>query len=157
MGKSPIPDFPDDVVIAAFLKKDDSFDGWAIRKWTKRKFSHCALIINGVEYSSSAHRGGVYAIEHALNYRAWEYVALPHVNPQIILEFYKKTLHDDYDYWAILSFIFPFRDKEGKWTCSEWCSNALKIAGEKRLWTKEPFRISPGKLFEIVNPHSQTY
>jgi len=51
---------------------------------------------------------------------------------------------------GMVGFILPLKDREKEWFCSEWVSNALKISGCKKLWTKEPNKISPNKLYKIL-------
>lgn len=137
-------------VIVAFRKNDKSLAGWFIRWWTKGPYSHVAIVIDGIEYSSSGATKGVYHRVHKFDPENWDYVELG-INKQDILQFYNMTRYDKYDFLSILGFVAPVKDRSKQWDCSEWVSNALKISGVRILWTKEPAKISPNHLYRIIH------
>ena len=122
---------------------------WLICKWTKGQYSHTELIVNGFMYSSSPRDGKVRCKPHKIDNKTWDYIEVE-ANQKDILEFFKMTKGDKYDWFGILGFIIPIKDRTHDWFCSEWVSNALKISGCKKLWTKEPSKISPNKLYKIL-------
>lgn len=149
-----LKELPRNEVVIAFYKGGYTLVDRAIKIWTRGPYSHCAIVINKgevkYELSSSGMRGGVYKKVHNFNPYIWDYLILPNIEKEKIWDFYDMTMFDGYDFLAIFGFIIPFQDREHKWTCSEWCSNVLKIAGEKRLWRKEPYKQSPNSLARIL-------
>ena len=122
---------------------------WLICKWTKGQYSHTELIINGFMYSSSPRDGRVRAKPHKIDNKTWDYIEVE-ASKENILTFFKMTKDDKYDWFGILGFIIPIKDRTHNWFCSEWVSNALKISGCKKLWTKESSKISPNKLYSLL-------
>ena len=132
----------------AFYKGKGSWYSKLIRWWTKGKYSHTEIIIDGYQYSS-VECIGVRKKKHTPS-DEWDYVTLYDLNVNNILSFFDITNACKYDKIGILGFIIPFKDRTNEWFCSEWCSNALKISGYKPMWNKEPSKISPNKLYRIL-------
>lgn len=74
----------------------------------------------------------------------WVFVKLPNNIRDLndIKTFYNTTKGKKYDYLGVLGFVFGNRDNKNRYFCSEWCSEALGF--------KNPSKISPGKLYEMV-------
>jgi len=142
----------------AFYKvsgKGAEFEDKVINWWTgKEGFSHVEIVVeeNGklFMYSSSGRDGGVRRKPHTFDMNTWKYVEVE-IDRDKFYQFFKITENCKYDFMGILGFVFPFQDREDKWFCSEWCSNVLKISGDKRFFTKEPSRLSPNKFYEIAS------
>jgi hypothetical protein len=122
--------------------------------WTKGPYSHVEIVVgpdvnNLAMYSSSGLDGGVRKKPHRYDTNKWEYIDID-LNLNILLQIYNKTKDCKYDYSGILGFVLPLQDRENKWFCSEWVSNVLKCSGDKRLYLKEPSKISPNKLYKII-------
>jgi len=60
------------------------------------------------------------------------------------------TKDKKYDWFGIFGFVIPTKDRTNRWFCSEWVSNALKISGCEKLFTKNPSKISPNELYKIL-------
>jgi len=133
----------------AFYKGKGSWYSKLIRWWTKGKYSHTEIIIDGYQYSS-VDGIGVRKKKHTPS-NEWDYVTLYGLNVDSILNFFDITNTCKYDKIGILGFIIPLKDRSNEWFCSEWCSNALKISGFMKMWDKEPNKISPNRLYRIVN------
>ena len=127
-----------------------NFTDWLICKWTRGPYSHVELIIDGFMYSTNPRDGKVRVKEHTFDEKTWDYIEIENVDVEKIKEFFKMTKSEKYDWLGILGFVIPFKDRTERWFCSEWVSNALKIAGCKKLWKQEPSKISPNKLYEIL-------
>ncbi len=125
-------------------------DDKIIAKYTNGPYSHVEIVIGKIMYSSSPRDGGVRRREHRFDTAVWDYINLENIEISKIVEFYNVTKRDKYDWMGIFGFIVPFKDREKEWFCSEWCSMALKIAGFKPLWTKDPAKISPNRLYKVV-------
>jgi len=141
------------MIQVAFYKANQFHADWSdklIAWWTNGIYSHTELIIDGFMYSTSPRDGKVRKKEHIYDENIWSYVEINNVDVNKILEFFQMTDGHKYDWLGIFGFIIPFKDRTNEWFCSEWVSNALKIAGYKKLWTKEPNKISPNKLYEIL-------
>jgi len=141
----------------AFYKVTAKGADWTdkiINWWTgKTGFSHVEIVVeeNGklYMYSSSGRDGGVRRKPHKYDENTWEYVNIV-IEKDLFYKFFSLTKENKYDFAGILGFVLPFQDRENKWFCSEWCSNVLKICGYQIMFTKEPSKISPNKLYKLV-------
>ena len=138
------------MVKLAFYKGKGTVYSKLIRWWTKGKYSHTEIIIDGYQYSA-VEGIGVRKESHRYNEDEWDYLDVYGLNIDDVLEFFEMTSGHKYDKIGILGFVVPFKDRSSEWFCSEWCSNALKISGFRKMWDKEPNKISPNRLYRIVN------
>ena len=142
------------MVKVAFYKADQSHARWddkLIALYTKGCYSHVELIIDNYQYSATPRAGKVRAKPHVFDNNIWDYIEIDDADENIIKEFFDKTEGQKYDWWGIFGFVIPFKDKTNEWFCSKWDSNALKISGCKKLWKQEPSKLSPNKLYRILN------
>lgn len=127
----------------------------AIRLLDKAKYSHCEICIGHPFesavycYSSSGVDGGVRAKNMKLSPDKWDITELPLVDEQSVLDLYKATVGDKYDFWGVGRFAFPFflRESKTRWFCSEWAGRAIGIP--------EPWRFSPQALYQIAASKKQ--
>lgn len=86
--------------------------------------------------------------QHKFNTPRYIYIKIEITAEQLdtIEIFINKILGSGYDFFGILGFISPFKDRSDLWFCSEVGSNALKIIGIPFMMTKEPSKTSPAKL-----------
>ena len=126
-----------------------------IRKWTKSRFSHVELIINGISYSSSSRDGGVR--KKIINYEAenWRIFDLKNVfDINIALKFLNENLGQKYDLEGIvLSQVFNLdKHSKNKYFCSELIIEALKksIADEKFVLLENYNYFSPERLYNYL-------
>jgi hypothetical protein len=141
------------MVKVAFYKSNQNHADWTdklIAWWTGGSYSHTELIIDGYMYSTSPRDGEVRAKKHNFDENIWDYVEIDNVEIPKVIEFFKMTKDQRYDWLGILGFVVPLKDRTNRWFCSEWVSNALKIAGCRKLWKQEPSKISPNKLYKIL-------
>ena len=138
-------------ILVAFQKKDPTVSGKLIRFFTRSKYSHVAIVIDGKEYSSDFMRGGVYVANHQIDPFVWDYIEVDNVNIKNILDFYQISKYDGYDFSWPIRRIIPFRDNPDKWICSKWVANALKIADNKRFWKLNPDNLLPKDIFKILS------
>lgn len=124
---------------------------WLICKWTRGKYSHVEIIVDDYMYSSSPREKGVRRKKHTFDNNSWDYIDIEYLNESDILKFFLMTENSKYDWLGILGFILPFKDRTNKWFCSEWVSNAMKISGCESIWKLEPSKISPNKLYKVLN------
>jgi hypothetical protein len=134
----------------AFKNPNSHFDDKLIAWWTKWEYSHTELIVDGYMYSTSPRDKGVRVKKHKFDKNVWDYVEINNIETSKIIEFFKMTEGQPYDWFGIFGFIIPIKDITNQWFCSEWVSNALKIAGCRKLWKQEPSKISPNKLYRIL-------
>ena len=124
---------------------------WLICRWTRGKYSHVELIIEGYMYSTSPRDGKVRRKKHIEDNETWDYIEVKDIEVKHIIKFYNMTADEKYDWLGILGFVIPLKDRTNKWFCSEWVSNSLKIAGYEKLWKLEPSKISPNKLYKLLS------
>jgi hypothetical protein len=142
------------IKLAFYKAQQGNLTDKLISWWTNGLYSHVEIVTgsdtnNLLMWTSSAMNGGVRQKKHKYDPTKWEYIDID-LNLNILLQIYNKTKDCKYDYLGILGFVLPLQDRENKWFCSEWVSNVLKCSGDKRLYLKEPSKISPNKLFSIM-------
>jgi len=142
-------------VEVAFYKKTakkatiyDKIVAW----WTGGDYCHTEIIINGFQYSSSPRDGGVRVKQHYRDSETWDYVKISSSDIDIRkgIKFFHKTKHCKYDWRGIFGFISPISDREDRYFCSEWCSKFLMISGVEEMFDKNPSKISPMRLYNIL-------
>ncbi len=122
------------VVKVAFYKnyKDTVYDR-LISLWTKSKYTHVELIVEGVWYSASPRDGGVRSKGITANLEHWDCVeiALHPYDVEKIVDFFNREQGKKYDWCGIVcSQVIPMKiHHPSKWFCSEIVSHALKLAG----------------------------
>lgn len=91
----------------AFYKGKGDFLNKVVRFFTRSKYSHCAIVVHGVEYSSSSRYGGVYATRWDILYdiNEWDFINLADIPAQDIVAFYNRTRDCKYDYLGALDII----------------------------------------------------
>lgn len=123
----------------------------AICYYTKGQYSHTELVLfDSISYSSSPRDGGVRRKKIIFDDKDWDFIEIDNIDVNKIVKFFNLTENDKYDWIGIFGFIVPFKDRTNAWFCSEWVSNALKIAGYESLWNKESSKIHPNMLYNIL-------
>jgi hypothetical protein len=134
-----------------YAKWDDKIIAW----WTFGPYSHAELVLETdgqlMQCSSSPRDGNVRCKQHRIDHKAWDYIPIQVTDEQYkrIIDFYKSIEGDRYDWFGILGFILPTKDRQDLWFCSETVSNALKINGFEKFWKIESSRVSPNDLARI--------
>lgn len=138
---------------------------------SRGRFSHCEIVIPGTRTggrvtcaSSSARDGGVRMKRITLTSGHWILVALPHYEPQPIIDWFDRHENLRYDWLGVLGFVLPWvREKPSRVYCSEACALALQDAAQASPpdlplpWP--PAQISPSKLYEwaVDQPGSEVF
>lgn len=132
------------MVRLAFYKGAGTVGNALVRTWTRSRYSHCELVIDGMCYSSSVRDGGVRAKRIDLDSGHWDIVDLPWADKAAALEYWALTKSQPYDWWGLIgSQVLNRRsDWGGAAFCSEWCAAALGIPS--------PEIYSPGTLAGLV-------
>ena len=143
------------IITFAFYKATAPHADWSdktISWWTKGPYSHVELIFDNMMHSSSPRDGHVRSKPHKKDYDTWDYINVEIDGAGItrIRKFFEKTAGHRYDWPGILGFVIPVYDSEKKYFCSEWCSKAGIIGGIECLFDKNPSRISPNRLANIL-------
>ena len=152
-------------VLLAFYKTQHSkyLSDKIINWWTGNNgYCHVEIFIPDTtkRYTSSGRIGGVIerdikslkSYKNKLEDSTWKFVEIdvPCLTIEEIEIFYDKTKHHKYDWFGILGFVLPFKDREDRWFCSEWVATVLKNHNYLPLATKEPSKISPNDLYKII-------
>ncbi len=124
-----------------YIGKGRLFDR-LIRWYTKSKFSHCEIVIDGMASSADAWTNRVRAIPASgFNPANWEKIQVAS-DAIKATTFVSSQLGKKYDWLGILGFFLPVKlQNSNRWYCSEFCAAALGI------W-KRP--ISPQQLYEVL-------
>lgn len=132
------------VKIALYIG-DGQIGNWAIRKWTKRKESHCEIIVNGMSYSSSLMDGGVRKKRILYSSDNWYFIEIPWASTESIISYYQQTAGNSYGFVSLLSSQVFNRNTDDSDSdfCSEWCARALGLPS--------PNSYSPGTLADMVH------
>jgi hypothetical protein len=100
------------MVKVAFYKSKQNHADWKdklIAWWTKGKYSHTELIINGYMYSTSPRDGCVRRKKHIYNENVWDYIKVNNVEISKVVEFFEMTKGQKYDWLGILGFVVPLK------------------------------------------------
>lgn len=116
---------------------------------TKSKYSHIEIVVGDYAYSSDF-KSGVYK-RMAIYNDKWDFIDLSIPYPTSVKVFYNQTKNCKYDFLGALGVVLPLREKENRWECAEWVSNALKISGCKKFFKYNCAHLSPQKIFEIAS------
>jgi len=143
-------------IMVAFYKKTAPNADWTdkiIAWWTKGLYSHTELIIQDEMYSTSPRDKKVRKKKHIHDTKTWDYLSIEVTEEgyKNFLNFYEQTKDLKYDWSGIFGFISPFSDREDKYFCSEWVSKALIIMGVSKLFSIEPSKTSPNRLYRLLN------
>jgi len=141
------------MIEVAFYKARGNWQDKTIRWFTSSLYSHCEIIMGGMQLSSSIMEGGVRNKEHIRNTEKWDYVTVTgRLDSNRIINLFSSENGCGYDFKGILlSEIFPFEiHSKTKWYCSEICAEALRVAGCTEL-IGHPSTMSPQKLYERLN------
>lgn len=141
-----------------FYKGRGKLADWAIRLFTRSKYSHCEIAIPVNEaaaeyecYSSSARDGGTRKKRMRLQLSHWDIVKLDLGYPQEvqIMSWLHQNLGRPYGYRDLLAFVFPaVKTSKREWFCSEFCLAALQAGG--KFEGANPTRTDPGELYKMV-------
>lgn len=129
--------------IQAYYKGRGTLADGLIRFWTRSKYSHSEIIIDGVWYSSSARDGGARSKIFTPNPQNWDYEIIE-IDLTWSMYVFQKHKGKGYDWLGIaLSQIIPINHHhKHKVFCSELNANM-------RLLNKPPNWYSPQRLSTI--------
>lgn len=134
----------------------------AIGVWTRGPYSHVEIVTKDInsptKYTMRSFTltdgGGFRAKPHKFDKRFYDYRMIKVENIDALLEFSEGIRDRKYDILGIIfSQVLPIGlDQTMKWFCSEYCVQALQVAGtdDKRFWYLKPNMIHPNKLSRIV-------
>lgn len=124
----------------------------------KDSFSHCEILFSdGVMFSASQYENSTRFRRHSYSSDSWKYVNTyaTKVQEARVRTFCNSIEDSEYDYMGILGFIFPVKDSERRWFCSEVCTFALQKASMVEDLTAS--KTSPNRLYkELVWLDTQT-
>lgn len=118
------------MVTLALYKGKGNFGNSIIRWWTKSRYSHCELVVNGLSYSSSVRDKGVRAKQISYTLDDWDFIEIPWAKEEDVERYFKPILGQPYDWWALIgSQVFNRRShSSGAAFCSECCASALGLS-----------------------------
>ena len=127
----------------------DNFISW----WTYGPITHTDIILDNVTYEANAKVNKVRKVIHNTIFIPEMYIDLQITDNKFntIKTFLEKCLDDKYDFYGIVGFILPTKDRTNMWFCSELVANALKIIGKEEFMKLEPSSISPNRLYSILS------
>lgn len=112
------------------------FSHWGIKLVTKGPYSHNEIILpfdelgmrTELSYSSSLRDQGVRAKMIEYDDKRWDFLELPWVNPEDVIERYNKTAGNPYDFFGLASHLLPYikPHPEKEWCC-EWIGRAVGL------------------------------
>ena len=120
--------------------------------WTYGPIVHTSITLDNITYEAKGNLNKVIKRTHKNKYNPKIHKKLQVTEKEFntIKTFLEKCLNDKYDYYGILGFVLPTKDRTNMWFCSELVSNALKIIGRKEFMKLEPSTISPNQLYSIL-------
>lgn len=107
-----------------------------IRWYTKSKYSHCEIVIDGIAYTADAWAGEVVVRPVAtFNPDNWDVVDIA---APVDVGWLNQQLGKKYDWLGIFGFLLWNTEDPSRWYCSELCAAALGYTGRdispERLW-----------------------
>lgn len=135
----------------AFHKDADGLTEKAICWYTKSKYSHCELIIDGVWFSASGRDSGVRTKDIVPQNGHWDYIRIKCSDDEIdkLKKLQATENGKKYDYTGLWmsQFFKTSIHKEDRWFCSEICAEGLKVIdkGNLKMSSNE---YNPGSLFD---------
>lgn len=109
--------------------------------WTKSKYSHVELVIDGMCYSASARDGGVRkkVIPNLNDSGRWDIFEVK-IDKEFALNLFKYAEGLGYDYLGVTKFVLPFiPESQTRWYCSEIVAAMMGTTNDNK---------SPQDLFE---------
>jgi len=126
-----------------------------VQIWTKSKYYHVEIIIDGIWYSSRTDHG-LRPLKLKPLSKAYDYYTIDtEISNKSLCNFkrfVKSNENTGYDWLGILLAQFlPFTiDNKDKWFCSEVVTKILQILDVYEVIDVEPHRISPEDLYRLV-------
>lgn len=144
-------------VQVAFYKGTSVFDN-IIKFWTKSKYSHVELIIDGIWVTSSPGEGGVVKRYPStipdFNINDYDIYTLDckYYNEDILHKYIYLQLNCKYDWKGIIfsQFFTLGYNESNKWFCSELVTKLLQILLIEDILDLQPNKVSPGKLYNCL-------
>lgn len=123
-----------------FYKAPGKFFDKVIKWWTKSRYSHVEVVVDGVACAADAWSGKVRSMPVIqFNIGNWDIVE---IELQKDLAWLYAQKDKKYDWLGILGFItFKKLQDRNKWYCSELAAAALGMSNEE---------VSPGELYDRV-------
>lgn len=109
--------------------------------WTRSKYSHVELVIDGVCYSASGRDGGVRkkVIPNLNSSGRWDIYEVK-IDKAFALNLFKYEEGLGYDYLGVAKFVLPFiPESQSRWYCSELIAAMMGTTNDNK---------SPQELFE---------
>ena len=135
------------------LFNGDGVVSWLIKKQTRSKYSHAALLLPGTTNQVIESREFKGVRLHTLDesdYQLIDWFAIPSMSDadyEVAINLFKEQLGMPYDYWSVARFVTkkPAREN-GKWFCSEAVHKMLADAGTRLLARIPSAEVSPAHL-----------
>ena len=138
----------------AFYKGKGNWLDTLIRWYTRSKYSHVEMVIDGMWYSASLYESRVRRKVIASDDNKWDFVDVEceYEQKYAMKAFLDRQLGKSYDYMGVvLSQVLPLEVEDPKkWFCSELCARALQNI-EKIGRGKTASWYSPGRLYDVIN------
>jgi hypothetical protein len=136
--------------IAFFRARKGKLVDWLIDLFTGLKgFSHMELVFSdGQCFSAQKGDKGTRYKNVDFDAASWIIIPLTVTDEQevVIRSFCDSVLGKEYDIWGALGVILPFRNRKGKWFCSEVVVTALQEIGMYE--GIDPAKVDPNWLWE---------
>jgi hypothetical protein len=127
----------------------------SIQWWTKSKFFHVAVLLDGYWYTALP-LGGVQKLKE-IDLEEFEIIEIKHrkLHPEqhdIMLDYLNDQIGIEYDWRGILfSQVFKFGiNSSSKWFCSEFVVKILQLMYVKEVFDELPNKVSPARLYWLL-------
>ena len=113
----------------AFYKAPGTLFDRLIRWRTGSPYSHVEIVLSSGWYTSSNRDGGVRRSDAYRNPDSWDFVEVI-ADAARVIQLYARTQGQGYDWLGIAGQAvgIPRIHSAGRWTCSEWCAEALGLS-----------------------------
>jgi hypothetical protein len=143
----------------AFFKAGNAISDKLIKFWTKSKYSHVEILIEGFSYDANTELGlRKYAMK-SYDLEQWDVISIDvnisKKNFGKIERFIKNQIGCKYDWRGIFlsQFVNMGIDSDNKWFCSEFVTKILQLILIEETLDEKPNKVSPGKLSELLSSY----
>lgn len=126
-----------------------------IQWWTKSKFFHVAIELDGFWYTALP-LGGVQKLSE-IDEEEFQIIQMKHrkLHPEqhnVMMNYINGQIGLDYDWKGIMfSQVFKFGWNSGsKWFCSEYITKILQLMYVDEVFDEMPNKVSPAKLYHLL-------
>lgn len=120
-----------------------------IQWFTRRKHSHCEVVINGTGYTPRRGHNGLVRRSSDEYQTHWDLVSVDWSDKRVT-EYLQAHQHMRYDLRSLIAHVVPIHDAIGRQNCAEFLVNMASYCGDPRFHNQPGWRYTPGDVYEAL-------